>query len=233
MTRFRCSVGLALVFAATAEAEPVPRVVIGTKLQVESPALPTYLTIPPRVVEPVRPEPKPLPAEVVGSTDPIADLILAGAALERERAASIEPTPPVRSESVEVHAAAPVAVVPSHMSGDSNEFLHSVVYALGGLVALLTGTLIAGVVFLRRPAPAVHVQVVGPATSNYPLALALDIGRVAEQAPIPNFILGPSYEDEQAELSDAADRHAAALLERIAEDNVALRNQLEHEPAAG
>lgn len=131
---------------------------------------------------------------------------------------------------------APPQVIVAPMTETSNDtttmILRQTIAVLVAVVLVLFVVGLAGAIAFRRYAPALfQVQVVGaPPTPFIPPVIA-----AAEQAaatggsyvePEPNFELGPTYEEELLLKEQESERQALAILERIADDNLALRQEL-------
>ena len=210
--------------AAAEEPTPSrPRMLVGTKVIVEEPAPPTYLTIVPRVVEEA---PAPLPAK-------IEEAIPAAYVATAAKSADSLPPAAIPDSVRESHTAPTYIVMPAPAANSPDEvgtaMLRQTVAVLGAIVVALFVVVVACVLFVRRRAPALlQVQVVGgsPAsTEHLPMALPV-ANRSAYTAPDANFVLGPSFADEASEREAATDRQSQAVFSQIATDNLVLRAEL-------
>ena len=232
--------GLSALIVATASAvadEPTPvrtRMLVGTRLVVEEPALPTYLTIMPRVVESSPTSPAVLPPAI---DEGIRSEVLSAAAAAR---LDISPPPATIPESVrESHATPTYIVMPSSAANPPDEvgagMLRQTIAVLGAIVVALFVVVVACVLFVRRRAPALlQVQVVGgsPAsTEHVPMALPV-ANRSNYIVPDANFVIGPTFAEEASDREATAERQAQAVFSQIAADNLVLRAELRrHLPA--
>jgi hypothetical protein len=214
--------GASGIVVAEEPTPPRPRILVGTKLVVEEPALPTYLTIMPRVVEEA---PAPLPATI---DEAIPAAYVAAAA----KSADSLPPAAIPDSVHESHAAPTYIVMPASAASPPDEvgtaMLRQTVAVLGAIVVALF-VVVACVLFVRRRAPALfQVQVVGgsPATAEHlPMALSVT-NRSNYVTPETNFVLGPTFAEEASEREAAAERQSRAVFSQIAADNLVLRAEL-------
>ena len=241
-SRVRLAAVVAIGLAGAAAAEPSapgrPRVIVGTRIVDDGPAAPIVLTIPPRDVTeaPVPPPPTRLPLG-------LEDLIRMDAPRVTPAVVYVEAPPAPRFEPVResptaiVHQAAPVPVpvsvaVPEATPDLAGMVLRQTLAAMGAVTVVLFALVVTLVLVLRRHATALlQVQVVGQPVHPGPFPPAAG-AVVTYSAPEPNFVLGPSYDEDARMGQEAADRQAAAVLERIADENVALLAELESAPAS-